>query len=213
MGDPEQVPNPLHSSPETLATGQRGNTLLQNDPENPGSHTHVQVGLPETVEMEYVPCPLHTSPSHPDGQKLLDVHTRKKELQLLADQVGGFCTVCVQLHCCPSAKQFCPGMFVSLLSTASMVTVRVPTIPPGQFRDKLVYVCHKQLIHAGNDPQLLCCASGLTPQHVDVLTKKTGFVGHVPGFDPGSVMLRFHTCVHVGPHPPWNPVTEYQFDN
>jgi hypothetical protein len=104
-------------------------------------------------------------------------------------------------------------MLVSLLSTASIVTVRVPTIPPGQFSVKLVMVSHKHSTHGGRDAQFVCVASGLTPQHDDVLTKNKGFVGHVPGLDPGSVMLRFHTCVHDGPHPPKNPVTEYQFDN
>ena len=93
-------------------------------------------------------------------------------------------------------------MLVSLFRIASMVTVRVPMMPAGQLSVKLVMVCHKQLTHVGNVAQLVCCASGFTPQHVEVLTKKIGFVGHVPGLEPGSEMLRFQTCVQLAPQPP-----------
>jgi hypothetical protein len=93
-------------------------------------------------------------------------------------------------------------MFVSLFRTASMVTVLVPMMPAGQLSVKLVMVSHKQLTHAGSVAQFVCVASGFTPQHVDVLTKNNGFVGHVPGLDPGLEMLRFQTWVQERPHPP-----------
>ncbi len=116
LGEPPHVPNPLHSRPETLAMGHRGKAVAHTGPENPGSHTHEHVMLPDEVEIEYVPCPLHTRLSHPVGQSFVDVHTRKYELQLKGDHAWmvGFASVAVQLHCCPRAKQFCPGTFVSL---------------------------------------------------------------------------------------------------
>jgi hypothetical protein len=51
-GEPEHDPCPLHSSPDTDATGHRGKTFSQNGPEKPTSHSHVHVTVPEFVEIE-----------------------------------------------------------------------------------------------------------------------------------------------------------------